>query len=698
MPPSFFSLLRVLVLTFHVGDEWPLHPRPVFVPAASPLLLPAPVDFTARHYFKIGSTDADRIDRHYQLHHCGKDFEHGSQTASGAPLLLRDVYPAPSLEEHALFECALEWYRREEAGLARFDAVVFTHSDTFLDALSIAKRMRHLLRRSDSAWHAESMPDPAWGSRTRDFELVVPGRLLLARPHYPVNGNSMMMHAGYDDGGAVHRITEEEFGDGSGVEAWLERMRIHVDLKHGMSILHKPAASAAATSADFAPFLNMRTGSLLPRCVHPAAIILVYATEIEMRRAEQLQHSLRASFSCQHLVVMVDNAVPNGVTSSSTDVRLHTHSSLAEARMVGVRMAQSVAQARREKPYVAISFMDVARLRIDADVNGRGWVARVLDELFAIDKAVAIHPVLTANSDTRGDMLRGFPFLKTAMRSARHNYRAGLEAHECCQQVWILGGAVAAFWNVAWLDAHGWLDPGGGVASMHELEAAYFVRKDMHKLLVSEAAIVKRERESDVEIDEENRIALRAAAVRVAAVHAQNKIVAQQQEDAIACHILSDKYGRAETSWTDALFFGGSVAEEVDRLARAGGKSVLYKPSGSVLEVSFKTHEHPSINEVKDKWTQACADPLVSRHTATMAQVGALLSAVQGGAQGDDSGKKPALYFVEATLDAEADAHVFRAALLGMGCVVGVFLALWYLKASSSSGSGSGIERWKKKF
>ena len=302
-----------------------------------------------------------------------------------------------------------------------------------------------------------------------------------------------------------------------------------------------------------------------------------------------------------------------------------------------------------------------------------------MDELFAIDNAVGIHPVMTWDSDTRDDTLRGFPFLKTAMRSAQQSYRARLEPHDCCQQVWILGGAVAAFWKAKWLDAHGWLDPAGGVVSLHELEAAYFVRKDMQKLLVSEAAVVKRERESDVEVDEENRIALRAAAARAAAVHAHNEIVAQQQEVAIACHVLSDKYGRMDTTWTDALFFGGSVAEEVDRLARAGGKSVLYKPSGSVLEVSFKTHEHPSINEVKEKWVDACLDPLVSRHTATTARVSALLSAIQGGNQMDGDGNKPALLFVEVAPDDDAsDAHMIRVAFLGVGCVVGVFLALLY--------------------
>ena len=99
----FFAALRFLVITLHVGDERPLHPRPVFVPAQPEHLLPARADFSARHYFKIGSLDADLHDRDYTLHHCG-----GIDLGTHGKLL-RDVYPSPSLEEHALFECAREW-------------------------------------------------------------------------------------------------------------------------------------------------------------------------------------------------------------------------------------------------------------------------------------------------------------------------------------------------------------------------------------------------------------------------------------------------------------------------------------------------------------------------------------------------------------------------------------------------------------
>ena len=45
-----------------------------------------------------------------------------------------------------------------------------------------------------------------------------------------------MMHAGYDDGGAIHQITEEEFGNELGYDIWLNDMRVHCNLKHGMQV------------------------------------------------------------------------------------------------------------------------------------------------------------------------------------------------------------------------------------------------------------------------------------------------------------------------------------------------------------------------------------------------------------------------------------------------------------------------------
>ena len=653
----YFSVLRFLIITFHVGDERPLHPRSVFVPPYSENVLPAEVDFSARHYFSLGLKDADQVDKDYTLHYCGEI------DISLTPI--RDVYPASSQEEHALFNCALDWYTQEQR-LSKFDAVIFTHSQTFIDALTISKRFRYLLRRGPETWNLESRPDRAWGSSQFDFELVVPSERLITSPHYPIHGNSHMMHAGYDNG-AIHRISEEELENGLGYKSWLDNMRIHCDLKHGMRVLHK------ATEID--PLLNMRTGSLLPRCIYPAAFIIVYSTEMEMRRAEHLRSTLRASFSCQHLVVMVDNGLEN-VESTYSDIRLHTHTTIAEARIAGLRMAQTIANEWGENPYIAVSFPDVARLKIDNEMCRRGWVTRLLEELFAIDKAVGIHPVLSADSDTsdKASGLRSFPFLRTSMRTASYAYRSALEPHECCQQVWILGGDVVTVWKTEWLAKYGWFDPLGGLPSMLELESAYHARQEMIKLLISEAALVKREQVSTINIAEEYRIAMRAAAARAATARA-NKIVARQQEIAIACLIMSDKFGRDEP-WTESLFFGGSIEAEVDRLARAGGKSVLYKPSGAVLEVSFKTHQHPSINEVKAKWEKSCDDHLITRHTTTTAQVGDLLSEIRGrGKSGKVYSKShKSRYFTETP---DVDSHMAFLTLSAIVFVLAFFLVLW---------------------
>ena len=124
-------------------------------------------------------------------------------------------------------------------------------------------------------------------------------------------------------------------------EAWLERMRVHVDLKHGVKVHHMP------TVVGFPPFLNMRTGlttALCPSgCCHPC---LFDRDGNAPRRTAKAQ--FESIFWCQHLIVMIDNAVPNGVTSTSTDLRFHVRRNLAEARMVGVRIA-SLSQTHEMK-------------------------------------------------------------------------------------------------------------------------------------------------------------------------------------------------------------------------------------------------------------------------------------------------------------------------------------------------------------
>ena len=107
--------------------------------------------------------------------------------------------------------------------------------------------------------------------------------------------------------------------------------------------------------------------------------------------------------------------------------RLDTHNNIAEARIAGLH-GTNVAREWGENPYVAVSFPDVARLKFDEETCSRGWVTRLLEELFTIDKAVGIHPVLSADSDVvdQPSNLRSFPFLRTSIRAAPSTYRTEL--------------------------------------------------------------------------------------------------------------------------------------------------------------------------------------------------------------------------------------------------------------------------------
>ena len=101
-------------------------------------------------------------------------------------------------------------------------------------------------------------------------------------------------------------------------------------------------------------------------------------------------------------------------------------------------------------------------------------------------------------------------------------------------------------------------------------------------------------------------------------------------------------------------------------------KKRLYKPSGAVLEVTFKSHQKPSINEVKAKWIKSCGNSLITRHITTSTQVYELLGGTRqkGKTGGRYSKSGTSNYFVETP---DIDSHIVFVTWLGVCCVLMFF-------------------------
>jgi hypothetical protein len=117
------------------------------------------------------------------------------------------------------------------------------------------------------------------------------------------------------------------------------------------------------------------------------------------------------------------------------------------------------------------------------------------------------------------------------------------------------------------------------------LQRSYWARRSNKKMIVSESVAVSRRKV--IEPD-------------------KKKVNEKKGLNKVICSVFKNSFGTSETKWTDVIFFGGNAEDTVARLAGSNGKSILYKPTGEILNKIMDPHQKPSINDLQIKWFKRC--------------------------------------------------------------------------------------------
>ena len=221
--------------------------------------------------------------------------------------------------------------------------------------------------------------------------------------------------------------------------------------------------------------------------------------------------------------------------------------------------------------------------------------------------AVAIHPVLSYESSTK------YTFMKTQTRVATKHYRHDLDESSCCRQVWILGDSVLSVLDAEFFKTSGGMDVAieNAVEGL-ELEWSYWSRKLNKKMLVSESiVVVRQEKEVISQVaggnnDEKEMMEDQEEEQKEQKVRRKKEMEKEYARQMLLCTVFQNSFGTSMTKWPDVLLFGGGAEDVVSRLAASNGKKVLYKPTGSMLNKLMKSHQKPSIDDVKVEWLHRC--------------------------------------------------------------------------------------------
>ena len=115
--------LSALVLSLHVGDQYPFRPRHVFIPPLTEGFLPI-IEHYDTHFFEIGISDAD----YATVHFC-----------KGKKNVLQ--------EKATLRTCAMK-FLRTSIDLNKYDFIVMTDNENYyLDAVMLTQRMQYIQAR-----------------------------------------------------------------------------------------------------------------------------------------------------------------------------------------------------------------------------------------------------------------------------------------------------------------------------------------------------------------------------------------------------------------------------------------------------------------------------------------------------------------------------------------------------------------------
>ena len=143
------------------------------------------------------------------------------------------------------------------------------------------------------------------------------------------------------------------------------------------------------------------------------------------------------------------------------------------------------------------------------------------------------------------------------------------------------------------------------------MEWSYWSRKENHKMVISESIVVSRrkiEDDSNVkEVQDKSRIGKGTGKGNKNKKNAIEILESMNDKETKSiCTLFTNSFGTKTTKWPEVLLFGGGATDTVARLAESNGKKVLYKPSGKMLNNIMKSHQKPSINDMKELWHQQC--------------------------------------------------------------------------------------------
>jgi hypothetical protein len=336
--------LRILILSIHLGDDYPLRTRRVFVPPLTEGFLPI-IDTCDTHFFSIGPSDHD----YDTVHYCDNN---------EIPISTIDQ------EKNVLKNCARYIWERE---INNYDVVVMTDNENFfLDIIMLTQRMQYIASRPlqyKQGWG--NLDDSRWAVTTNYLKTLIPTSSNLESAALIPSTTYLI---------ALPNRSERE----------RKRIRNRILIENGVTF-----------HID-----NHIEESQQPSCVHPAAIIVIINQKKDFIVADTIRQHMLHTFSCDHHFFLVDNGIignarwrgiqvgndeNNGEEADTfVSVRIHSRRSNTFAMKMGIRAADAVGKLRR-RPFDAYGIMDVERLDFDETSLQHGWLSKLIDQMYNID-------------------------------------------------------------------------------------------------------------------------------------------------------------------------------------------------------------------------------------------------------------------------------------------------------------------------
>ena len=661
--------LSTIVLSIHVGDKYPLRPRHVFVPPATEGFLPI-IDTADTHFFEVGLADADYASVHFchgtkntliearLLQECAlryvvdrlDDYDVVVMTDSENYML--DVTLLTQRMQYVLarpMQYKQGWGAMETGRWALTTQYLKKH---LLDNNLETRKKKEKDEKEKE--NEKDLPNPLIWSKHHNHPLLLMPRLL-SDMDFLMPGITNYLIPLVDRSDGVRRRAENRIMYKNGVTFHVNH---HVFERHEPECVYPVALILVVQQGEMKVAAAIREVIMKTfTCRHDIFLV-------DNGSVRELIHSKEGEEGDEDVKgvkgVKVDNDSSMERSSSEfVSVRLHSKRSTTYAMRMGVRAADAIGKLKR-RAFSGYGFIDGSRLDFINDNSLEfGWLTKLMDQMFVLPclfvcfvcggngccvtllmlfffffsssssftlffslstcsfccpfhsrykiDAVAIHPVLSYESSTK------YTFMKTQTRVATKHYRHDLDESSCCRQVWILGNSVLSVLDAEFFKTSGGMDVAieNAVEGL-ELEWSYWSRKLNKKMLVSESIVVVRqekevisqvagdnneEKEMTEDQDEEQ---------KERKVWREKEMEKEYARQRLLCTVFQNSFGTSMTKWPDVLLYGGGAEDVVSRLATSNGKQVLYKPTGNMLNKLMKSHQKPSIDDVKAEWLHRC--------------------------------------------------------------------------------------------